>query len=295
MAANVQGLKQALSKSLLAALILLLLLPAGCSSVKLMYGQLDWWLRWQLDDYLDLPGPQQKQLNAAVDEFHRWHRQTQLPLYADYLQQLAALLESANSSQQDTRAELEAIEAQLETFYRDSAGKLVEQLTPLITKLNNAQIDKLGKNLQREREKSLKKWQQPGSKRQKRRLKEMRKQSRRWLGDLTPEQEQWIAEWAVRVKFDPLLRDRQRQLWQEHFLAALRQKPPGYQQQLRELLLDPQRLWPEDYAQMQQLWRQQTLELGENILTSSTLAQRRHLARELRDYAADFRTLYAQN
>lgn len=276
-------------KATRAALLMLLLLLSGCSSIKLAYNQLDWWLRWKLDAYLDLEGPQKQQLAAAVGDFHRWHRHTQLPLYADFLEQLAHQV----TTEPYSRAQLDTAEARLETFYRDSAGKLADLLLPLLSELTQPQIDTLARNLQREHEKSQRKRPTSEQKAQRTREREMRKQSRRWLGRLTAEQDQWIREWAAQIETDPAQRDRQRQLWQGHFIEALRRKPPGYQESLRELLLDPRQLWPEDYARIQEQRRQQTQELGEKLIGSISPRQRQHLADTLRGYAADFRSLAA--
>lgn len=61
---------------------------AGCSAVRLAYHQAPELAYWVLDDYADFNGAQSLQLKADLVQLQAWHRQTQLPAYAQTLQQL---------------------------------------------------------------------------------------------------------------------------------------------------------------------------------------------------------------
>lgn len=269
-----------------AALALLLLFSSGCSSVRLVYGHLDWWMDRNLNKYLDLDGAQEDLLSLRVDEFHRWHRQTQLPRYAAYLESLAADVDSPDANLK----KLKQIEDQVDTFWHSSVVMLSDLLLPLVIQLDDQQIDRLEENVREEREESLKKWEKSKRKREK----EFRKQAERWLGDLTPEQDAMIDHQVATTTFDPKRRDAQRQLWAKQFIGTLRSKPEGYESQLREMLINPQSLWPEDYRKMQEQLRVQARSLAGDVLKSTTPEQRAHLKSSLLDYASDFRILAAQ-
>lgn len=268
-------------------LVLALLLFSGCSSVRLVYGHLDWWMDRTLNKYLDLDGPQEELLSQRVDEFHRWHRQTQLPRYADYMEQLASQIDTPDANP----AQLKKIEQQADTFWHASVVMLSDLILPILIQLDDAQIDQLAENVREEREKSLKKW----DKSQRKREKAFRKQAERWLGDLTPEQEAIIDHQVASTTFDPKYRDAQRQLWASSFLTTLRTKPTGYEKELRELLINPQSLWSDDYRQMHSQLRAQARTLAGEILQSATPEQRQHLKTTLQEYAHDFRILAAQD
>jgi hypothetical protein len=60
----------------------------GCSAVRLAYNQAPELAYWALDDYADFNGAQSLQLKADLTQWQAWHRQTQLPAYAQTLQQL---------------------------------------------------------------------------------------------------------------------------------------------------------------------------------------------------------------
>nr|WP_010132261.1 DUF6279 family lipoprotein [Microbulbifer agarilyticus] len=267
-------------------LALLLLSLAGCSSVRLVYGHLDWWMDRTLNKYLDLDGPQKELLSRRVDEFHRWHRQTQLPRYADYMEQLATQVDSPDVSPKN----LKKIEKQVDDFWHSSVVMLSDLLLPILVELDDNQINQLAENARKEREKSLKKW----DKSQRKREKQFRKQAERWLGDLTAEQQAMIDKQVAETSFNPASRIAQRELWTNTFLDTLRNKPQGYESKLRKLLIDPQTLWPDDYRQMQDALRDQGRTLATGILESTTPEQRAHMQETLLEFASDFRHLAAQ-
>lgn len=275
------------SKASLCGIALLLSILAGCSSIQLAYGQLDRWLRWQIDDYVDFEGNQKRQLQVALDSFHRWHRQTQLPRYADFLEELAGQLERKPPQE----IELAPIEERVEHLWNTASTQLIDLLLPLAAQLSPQQIDYMERKLREKREESLRKWQKSPGKVQQRRLKQIRKQSERWLGSLSAEQEQLIAGWVAQMAYNPLLRDQQRQVWQSHFIGLLRDKPEGYLQKMRDLLQNPEQLWSDEYRQVQENRERQARALSEQILASATEKQRHHLIATLREYARDFRAL----
>lgn len=60
----------------------------ACSAVKLAYNQAPELAYWYLDGYVDLSSAQTLQVKESLARLHTWHRQTQLPAYADLLQKL---------------------------------------------------------------------------------------------------------------------------------------------------------------------------------------------------------------
>jgi hypothetical protein len=72
--------------SIIAVLSLVALtLLAGCSLIKIGYGQASGLMfRW-IDGYVELNDAQSLRVRTALDEWFSWHRRTQLPDYADLL------------------------------------------------------------------------------------------------------------------------------------------------------------------------------------------------------------------
>jgi len=277
------------SRTLALCILAAVVLSAGCSSVRLVYGHLDWWMERNINKYLDLGGAQEDLLEQRIDEFHLWHRQTQLPRYAEFFEQLADQVSDQPDPEQLTQR-LTRIEQQVDEFWHYSVVMLTDLTLPIVVTLSDEQIDRLQENIEKEREKSLKKWDKTERKREK----EFRKQTERWLGDLTDEQQAIIDRHVATTGFDPALRDAQRQQWSRAFVQTLREKPKDYPQQLRQLLIDPQSLWPDDYRKMHAKLRAQAHQLGIEILMSATPEQRQHLKTTLTEYAEDFRYLAAK-
>mgnify|MGYP006928189197 CR=1 FL=1 len=60
-------------------------LAASCSSTSFMYNNAPWYLRDKVDDYFSLSRIQEQRLDEDIELFFIWHRQNELPLYADLL------------------------------------------------------------------------------------------------------------------------------------------------------------------------------------------------------------------
>ena len=68
------------SRSLVALLVVAFVL-AGCSANRFLYNRADTFVRWALDDYVDLKSEQKKQFDEDLDDLLDWHRREELPLY----------------------------------------------------------------------------------------------------------------------------------------------------------------------------------------------------------------------
>ncbi|WP_299941957.1 DUF6279 family lipoprotein [uncultured Microbulbifer sp.] len=272
------------------ALISLFVCIGSCSSVQFAYNNIDYWIRWKVHDYVDLNRAQAAELQAALDSFFRWHRQTQLEHYAEFLTRLAdGVDEGALESPR-----LEPVEQQLQQFLHSASDSAYDLFLPIVAQLDKHQIDELQKNLRKKQQKALEEWQQPPEKIRRKRNRQIRKEGERWLGHLSQEQINLIAAWVSKVEYNPQSRSAQRQLWQSKVIGLLRSKPPGYVATLRNLLVDPQQLWSPQYRQAQERRQEQARELAEQILSSTTPPQRHHLSRTLREYAQNFRILASQ-
>lgn len=119
---------QALQRSGLRIISLLALgvLLSACSAVRLAYNQSPELAYWYMDSYVDFNEAQSRQIKADMARLQSWHRQTQLPAYADLLQKL----------QIQIRGDISAPEACL--VFADVRRKLLlaaEQAEPAIATL----------------------------------------------------------------------------------------------------------------------------------------------------------------
>ncbi|MBL8389543.1 MAG: hypothetical protein JNK17_15125 [Hydrogenophaga sp.] len=79
------------------AVILLALALAGCSMLRLAYGQADSLLYWWIDGYADLQEPQTAQLRRDIDAYLAWHRDSELPGYVTRLQAWQQMAQSEST------------------------------------------------------------------------------------------------------------------------------------------------------------------------------------------------------
>ncbi|GAB2899210.1 DUF6279 family lipoprotein [Microbulbifer echini] len=272
------------------ALLILLLLISSCSSIQFAYNNVDYWIRWKVHKYVELDRNQKGELQAALNSFFRWHRQTQLPRYANFLDNLADRVDKGALE----NPQLQPIEKQVHQFLKVASENTYNLILPLAAQLSDQQIKELQGNLWKKEQKTLDKWQRSPEKIKHKRDKIIRKESIRWLGTLTEAQKNMISAWVAKMEYNPLQRIEQRRLWQSKTFELLHSKPEGYLEEIRSLLLKPEQLWSAEYRQAQEQRQQQAQTLAKKILTSTSPSQRRHLSRNLREYAQDFRALASQ-
>src|SRR3990172_7365452 len=73
-------------------LLIVAVLLAGCSTVRLGYSQLDNIAAWKADEYFDLDARQKQDFQERFDRIYEWHRYEQLPEYAAFLSQAKSRL-----------------------------------------------------------------------------------------------------------------------------------------------------------------------------------------------------------
>ena len=66
-------------------LLVFSLVLAGCSANRFLYNRADTFVRWTIDDYVDLTSEQQKQFDADLEGLLDWHRRDELPLYREFI------------------------------------------------------------------------------------------------------------------------------------------------------------------------------------------------------------------
>ena len=113
------------SMRIISLLVLAGLLQA-CSAVKLAYNQAPELAYWYLDGYVDFSSAQSVQVKDELSKLQAWHRQTQLPIYIDTLQNVQQKI-LLDMSAQDTCTLLSDVRRKL--------GVLSDQLQPAVVTL----------------------------------------------------------------------------------------------------------------------------------------------------------------
>ena len=265
----------------------------GCTSVQLGYNYAPALLQYQMDSYLDLNEQQEALLSQELKQFQSWHREDELPVYAQTLRQWAAKLEEPYTF---TTEELLTKHAELEGMLLKAGEQSAFHLAPLVLTLTEAQRQRLREEFKQSNEEYAEEFLASGEQAQKDRLERFQERFEQWLGPLTDEQDlrlrQWLAEQPSRAKqwgeqrivrqqaLLKLLADARTHLSAE---AAAKDLHDYFQSLSRYRVGDKQ---PELDD-----WLQTLAGFTTSLLNSMTDKQRNHLREELLDYAADFEAL----
>ena len=202
---------------------LLLALAAlhGCSTTsaaRLAYNQSPDLAYWLLDGYADFNGAQSLQVKAALARLQDWHRQTQLPLYAQSLQSLQQLAPADISADQACSTAAEA---------RTRLAAIMEQIEPaaasVAATLQPAQLETLARKFA----KTNAEWRGDFidvsvQKVQTRRFKQARERAELLYGSLTDAQTEALKRAMTQSIFNPALTYTERQRRQQDTLQTLK-------------------------------------------------------------------------
>ena len=282
-----------MSRAIKSALVALLcgLLLAGCA-VRFVYNQLDWLVPWYLEDYIELEGPQEKLFEARLEAYLAWHRQEQLPIYADFLESVADAAEQGL-----TEADIASIQARTQSLAQTLIDKLEPDMMDLFAMASDKQVQSLFKKFASDNEQYRKDVLEVSVDKQRRqRGKEAQHYVERWTGSLDKQQRQLIDDWSQSYEIMGEELFETQLAWQGEFhrILDLRHDKPVYEKAFRALLDNPE--FGRSAALQQKLDQNEraVVQLYLQLDQSLTKSQRQHMVKKLRSYAEDFRALARQ-
>lgn len=275
---------------------------AGCSALQLGYNQAPSLIYWWVDGYADLDDAQSARVRQDIDRLLAWHRQTELPAYAERLRQWRSLAAGDLSTEQ--------VCAQTEVL-RSAASRLIERghepMTRLALSLTPAQLQHLERHQAKGNE-SFEKDFLRGSAEQRleRRLERTVDRYETLYGHLSTAQVALVRQSLLDSPFDPARTLADRKARQAELLGLIRQWQAA--QGGRSAVDGPA---PRAAAQALQAWLQRGLlaSTGNDaaawvrqgcqafaaLHNSTSAAQRQHAQQEIRRYEDDVRALAAQD
>lgn len=266
--------------------IVLCLALVSCSQVKLAYGFLDNWIRWQAQAYISVTPEQKMLLKNLSKSFHQWHRENELEDYAAFL----AALEQRFAQQQlieqdfyDTFEQVETLWTRSEQQLKRSAEQFLVTLTPeqhqeIIDQLIEEQTDFQQTYLLRSTEEATES-----------KSKGVTKVLKRFIGRLTKEQEQIVYHWAEKQQDTAVFMLHQQLLWRSQFIHSLNQTAP--QQSTATLLLKRAEPVGQKHADQEAHNRALTRQMIMQLHQSLTEKQQERLNKTLRSYQKDLLAL----
>jgi hypothetical protein len=271
-------------------LLLLAVLIAGCSALRLGYRQADIILAWRANTYFDLDAQQKREFNLRIDRLLQWHRYDQLPEYAVFT---TAAIDKARHglTREDIVWFIDGINARYLVIVDHGAGDAADVLATIAP----GQIAALQKQFDKDNRKFVSEYELDGAPevRKRARLKKTLAQIEDWTGNLSREQEQKIAALLDPVPLIERLRHQDRIRRQQEFLELLklRRDKQEFPPKLHAWLRDWKHGRTPDYEQLSSEVFEKRVQFYIEVSTLLTPGQRQTALKRLQGYVDDFNTL----
>jgi hypothetical protein len=269
----------------------LAVLLASCGP-RLMYTNLDWLVPWYVDDYITLDAQQRDQLTLRLARQLDWHCRTQMPRYAEFLNQLRA--EIRIPGQPVTAERWSEHLEQVRQYWIDLVRRLAPDALAILATASDAQIDALFFNLEKtNRELAREYVAPPVAERQRNRRRRIQKRLTYWTGRLEADQKKLLADWSrdVEESAEDWLSHRRQVQQALHRMLGERRRETDFERRFVALLTQPGRLRTPAYEARIQANKRLAFAMLEKISGSLTLAQRRHIVDRLAKLAEELNQL----
>jgi hypothetical protein len=269
---------------------LLALTLSGCSATQLIYNRVDILVRWYLDDYVSLDSEQQARFDARLETLLAWHRREELPAYVVLLDDASIIL-NEGVPLDDTRAMADRIEEAALRFQDPFLELLLstgQDLTPqqtrqfvdtLISKQEEFEEDRLARSDTEYREDLESRFD---------------KQLSRYLGSLTAEQTDRIAEGVAEMTRLDRFWLEDRRVWITDLSAILLEDAPQWPDQVRALIAGRDDALLPAYREGIDHNGEVILQLSRDVLITRTDKQDRKLRGRLQSLRDDLAALATQ-
>jgi hypothetical protein len=274
----------------LLAVLIISMSASGCT-VKLAYNFLDWGLYWELKDYVKFNQDQRLLVKDEISQLIEWHRNAELPKYADQLEKLSIGLQSGMTVEQ-----LEATYDNLRDSWRRIVIKTLPAAVVIISNLNDQQINDFFEMLI-EKEGDDAKDIERGANAQtvKEREAYVSEKLVDAIGQLNEEQKALIAQWARSIESTKELSLAQAIQWRTRMQVVIAERNDAQQleKNLMVLLANPDQLRPASYRSVIEKNKRRVMQLLFDLNETLTNQQRSKLVKKLEGFIEDFRDLSA--
>lgn len=260
----------------------------GCSTARFAYENADTYVRWKVASYVDLEGAAAEELDDRIDEFHAWHRKTELPKYVRLAREASRRF-ADGLSREDAVWGYDSVRVQA----RESLRKAAELAAPLLDRLTPEQLAQIERRLA-EDNRQFYRTNLRGSERERRnrRARIMTERLEDWVGKLTQAQAERVREFVERSPAIDELRDRDRKRLQREVIAILRAR--SAQKNLPDHVAHWERNREPAFSAVLDTWREQYFTFLVDLDRMLTPEQRARVLATLRRYTEDFEALSAR-
>lgn len=275
-----------------AVLVAVVLLSAGCS-VKMLYNNADRFARWAANDYLQMDAQQEAYFTEEVRAIHYWHRTSELPSYAAYLDTLPEQIDDGVDP-----AEVQGI---FDTFYgwwEVIEAKTRPFVTQMLLSLSDEQVSRLPERFEKDnREFAEDELDRSVEDIQSEWMTQYADTMSRFSGRLTKEQKAYLEAQSVRYVPQFELWSEYRQRWQRDLVKLLMEKqrhPEVFAVEFERLATSREDYYGEELAAVFDRNEALATEVTAWLLNNLTDKQRERFYERIGDVATTFRELAAE-
>jgi hypothetical protein len=274
---------------ILLLLLLAALCGAGCSTVRLSYGQAERLAGWYAESYVTLDRRQSRLLGEELAAFKQWHCSTQLGAYAALVRQMGDELQrEVDDDRIATRF------GSVQQFGRLMTDHAAPRLVVLGRAMTRKQFVELGESFDKGNRKYRERWVDASADEiRAERSKRLKELVSWWSGPLGRRQQAMVDAWSRELRLTGAETLASRKRWQRELVRVL--ETPGDatrpEAELRALLAQPERFWSQALVEEVAANRARTFALLAELANSMDDAQRRRVRTRTAALAADFEAL----
>jgi hypothetical protein len=282
---------------IIGALLAAALLLGGCSALRFVYNQGPDIVYWWLDGYADFDAAQTPRVRAAISDWFRWNRSTQLPDYAALLAQAEDEIAADATPEQLCRWN-DTVRRRIVVAF-DAAVPAIAELAPRLTP---AQIEHIDRRFEKRNAEYRDDYRlgEDAAEQQRAATKRALERAEMMYGRLDEAQRERIARGVAASPFDAAVWFAERKARQADIVATLRRlrseplSTAEAEQAVRGLATRFSRSPRADYRSYEQTVTQYNCLFAAAVHNATTPAQRQAAQRKLKGWEAALRALIAE-
>jgi hypothetical protein len=284
-----------------AAVLLALFAIAGCSNsaftslaynnMALAYSNLGPMLTWIVDDYVDIEGSREDWVRARIGRVLAWHRAEELPRYRELLETMLA-----KSARPFKVEDISAHQKALRAAYHRVVAQVIPDTAEFMAGMDASDIEHMEKKFAEDNRQFAKESLKGSPEtRLQRRMKRFAGHLESWVGSLTAEQRELIANRYPQLVdvSDELMGERRYRQSELLALARARASRAEIEAALKRLFIETDSWRRPEYAAKVRERDTQLNTMIADLSATLTEEQRAHLQKRIRRFLGDISTLTA--
>ncbi|WP_420932785.1 DUF6279 family lipoprotein [Alteromonas sp. A081] len=233
------------------AIIFFLLFSLSACTSKLAYDNLDWWVYWYLDDYVELSDEQEERFDDYLTNWLQWHKRSELKRYENQLKTLKQQVLNSELDYDTVYAHINDVRTHWERVRAEISPELAELAVDLTDQQIVSLFATLEKDNKEEEEEHKEFLEQSEAERTEKRIERMTDNVEERIGDLSDEQKQIIATYNAQFvsTSDEWLQYRRKIQNAARRLFINKTTNPNFIRDLTYLMQNPDKYRSEDYQQ----------------------------------------------